>query len=78
VVSAAGAVRTPGYAAAATGDAPGTLDARVVAERTLDALGRGPVVTPGATNRIARFVMGRLLPRRMQIAIMARSTDGLS
>jgi hypothetical protein len=78
VVSAAGAVRTPGYTAAATGDAPGTLDARVVAERTLDALGRGPVVTPGATNRIARFVMGRLLPRRMQIAIMARSTEGLS
>ncbi|HXQ09777.1 MAG TPA: SDR family NAD(P)-dependent oxidoreductase [Caulobacteraceae bacterium] len=78
VVSAAGAVRTPGYAAAATGDAPGTLDARTVAERTLDALGNGPVVTPGATNRLARFVMGRLLPRRMQIAIMARSTEGLS
>ncbi len=50
----------------------------MVAERTLDALGKGPVVSPGATNRFARFVMGRLLPRRMQIAIMARSTEGLS
>jgi short-subunit dehydrogenase len=78
VVSAAGAVRTPGYAAATSGDAPGTLDARVVAERTLDALGDGPVVSPGATNRLARFVMGRLLPRRTQIAIMARSTEDLS
>jgi short-subunit dehydrogenase len=78
VVSAAGAVRTPGYAAAASSDAPGTLDARVVAERTLDALGKGPVVSPGATNRIARFVMSRLLPRRTQIAIMGRSTENLS
>jgi short-subunit dehydrogenase len=78
VVSAAGAVRTPGYAAAASGNAPGTLDARVVAERTLDALSKGPVVSPGATNRIARFVMGRLLPRRTQIAIMGRSTEDLS
>jgi short-subunit dehydrogenase len=78
VVSAAGAIRTPGYAAAASGDAPGTLDARVVAERTLEALGNGPIVSPGATNRLARFVMGRLLPRRAQIAIMARSTEDLS
>lgn len=78
VVSCAGAVRTPGYASAAAGEAPGTLDADVVAEKTLDALGRGPIVTPGATNRIARLVMGRLLPRRMAIGIMARSTKGLS
>ncbi len=78
LVCAAGAVRTPGYAATASGDAPGTLDAAVVAERALDALGRGPVISPGATNRLARFVMGRLLPRRAQIAIMARSTETLS
>jgi uncharacterized protein len=78
LVCAAGAVRTPGYAATASGDAPGTLDAAVVAERALDALGRGPVISPGATNRLARFVMGRLLPRRTQIAIMARSTESLS
>ncbi|HLI65574.1 MAG TPA: SDR family NAD(P)-dependent oxidoreductase [Caulobacteraceae bacterium] len=78
LVSCAGAVRTPGYAAAASGDAPGTLDADVVAERTLAALGKGPVVTPGATNGLARFAMTRLLPRRAAIGVMARSTKDLS
>ena len=78
VVSSAGAVRTPGYATAAKSDAPGTLDAAVVAEQTLDALGHGPIVVPGATNKLARFVMGRVLPRRTAIGIMARSTKELS
>ena len=78
VVSTAGAIRTPGYAATAGKDAPGTLDADVVANATLDALGRGPVVVPGAVNRLARFVLGRLLPRRTAIDIFARSTKELS
>jgi short-subunit dehydrogenase len=78
IVSAAGAIRTPGYAMSAGGEAPGILDADAVAEQTLDALGHGPVVVPGSTNQIARFVLGRLLPRRAAIAIMARSTRELS
>ena len=78
IACCAGAVRTPGYAKSAKGDAPGTLDADVVVEETLKALGHGPVVVPGAVNRIARFVMGRLLPRRTAIAIMARATKELS
>jgi uncharacterized protein len=78
VVSTAGAIRTPGYAMAARKDAPGTLDADVVANATLDALGRGPVVVPGAVNRFARFVLGRLLPRRTAINIFAHSTKELS
>jgi short-subunit dehydrogenase len=78
VVSCAGAVRTPGYAKSASGDAPGTLEACMVAQTTLAALGCGPVVVPGAFNRVARFVMGRMLPRRAAIAIMARSTKALS
>ncbi len=78
VVSSAGAIRTPGYAKTAARDAPGTLDADVVAERTLDALGRGPVVVPGAVNRIARFVIGRILSRRTAIDVFARSTKDLS
>jgi short-subunit dehydrogenase len=77
VVSAAGAIRTPGYAKTAGGDAPGTLDAAVVAERTLDALGRGPTVVPGATNQLARFVLGRALSRRAAIGVMGRSTKDL-
>jgi short-subunit dehydrogenase len=78
VVSCAGAVRTPGYAATAKGDAPGILDASVVVEQTLIALGRGPLVVPGAVNRLARFVSARLLPRRTAIAMIARSTRELS
>jgi len=78
VVSAAGAIRTPGYARSAGKDAPGSLDADVVATTTLDALGHGPVVIPGAMNRFARFLLGRMLPRRMAINIFANSTKDLS
>lgn len=78
VVSCAGAIRTPGYAKASRAEAPGTLDARVVAEQTLDALGRGPTVVPDATNCFARFLLGRVVPRRAAIALMARSTKELT
>jgi short-subunit dehydrogenase len=80
LVSCAGAVRTPGYASAAanTKEAPGTLDALVVANRSLDTLGRGPSTIPGATNRFARFVLGRLMPRTTAIGVMAKSTKELA
>ncbi|MCB9674421.1 MAG: SDR family NAD(P)-dependent oxidoreductase [Alphaproteobacteria bacterium] len=78
LVSACGAVRTPGYARSAGGDAPGTLDASDVAERTLNALGRGPTLVPGFVNQLARVVMGRLLPRRAAVALMARNTRELA
>ncbi|MEJ7733137.1 MAG: SDR family NAD(P)-dependent oxidoreductase [Polyangiaceae bacterium] len=77
VVSAAGAIRTPGYLRAARKQAPGLLDPEVVAARTLDALGRGPLVVPGHVNQIARFVLGRLLPRASAVRTMARSTRDL-
>ena len=75
----AGAILTPGYQQA-EGDkpAPGTLEAHDVAERTLDALGKGPIVIPGATNKVGRFVMTRLLSRRAAITIMSKNTAGLS
>jgi short-subunit dehydrogenase len=78
IACCAGAVRTPGYAGAAQGDAPGTLDAEVVVEQALRALGRGPRLIPGVVNRVANWVMSRLLSRRMAIRIMARSTRDLS
>lgn len=78
VCSCAGAIRTPGYARSSQGEAPGTLDAKDVAERTLDALGHGPLVIPGATNQLARFFLGRVLSRRQAIAVMARSTEELA
>lgn len=73
----AGAVRTPGYAGASAKDAPGTLDPSAVAEAALDGLGGGPVVVPGATNRVASFALRRLLSRRAAVGIMGRSIDRL-
>lgn len=78
LVSCAGAIRTPNYQQTSSGDAPGTLDAEEVAARTLEALGKGPMVVPGATNQLARFLLGRVLPRRAAISIMAKNTEGLS
>ncbi|MFP3091543.1 SDR family NAD(P)-dependent oxidoreductase [Treponema sp. TIM-1] len=75
----AGAVLTPGYRRAEkTKAAPGSLEAGEVAERTLRALGKGPLVIPGAVNKLAYFVMTRLLPRRGAIALMSKNTGGLS
>ncbi|MFO0681897.1 MAG: SDR family NAD(P)-dependent oxidoreductase [Sandaracinus sp.] len=77
LASAAGAIRTPGYQKSAKGDAPGTLDAKVVAAQTLDALGSTPSFVPGATNKLARFFLGRVLSRRAAIGVMAQSTKEL-
>jgi short-subunit dehydrogenase len=75
----AGAILTPGYQAAESAKpAPGTLEAKEVAEQTLSALGRGPIIVPGAVNKVARFILMRLLSRRAAIAIMSKNTGGLS
>jgi short-subunit dehydrogenase len=75
----AGAILTPGYQAAESAKpAPGTLEAHDVAEQTLNALGKGPIVIPGAVNKLARFILTRLLSRRAAIAIMSKNTGGLS
>ncbi len=77
----AGAIETPGFETTAQKPAPGTLTPAAVAEQTLAALERpnaGPVFVPGWVNRIAYFLLGRWLPRRQAIAIMARSTKTLN
>lgn len=86
----AGAIRTPGYLAAAgagastTGaggsraEAPGTLDASQVVAAALGAIGRKPIVVPGLVNKAARFFMTRILPNRAALRIMAASTRDLS
>ena len=79
LVCTAGAIMTPGYEQAENvKPAPGTLPPTTVAEQTLEALGHGPVVVPGAVNKIGRFMMTRLLSRRSAIGIMAKNTGGLS
>ncbi len=79
VACVAGAIRTPGYIALQDGkpDAPGTLDANEVAEEALDALGNGPLVIPGFINKVARFIMTRLLPKKTSISIMFNNTKDL-
>lgn len=77
----AGAIRTPGYAGTSRREAPGTLDPDEVVRETLDALARGrsggPRVVPGRLNRIAAGLMGRWLPRRTAIRLMAAQTRSL-
>ena len=75
----AGAILTPGYNKAETSKpAPGTMTPEQVAETTLDALGRGPIVVPGAMNKVGRFALSRILSRRAAIAIMSKNTGGLT
>jgi uncharacterized protein len=75
----AGAILTPGYQQVESAKpAPGTLKAEQVAEQTLKALGRGPIVVPGGVNKLARFVLMRLMSRRAAIGIMSKNTGGLS
>jgi len=77
VACAAGAIRTPNYSKASTREAPGTLDPKDVAVEALEALGRRPVSIPGAVNQLAAFLLGRLLPRRTAVRIMASATRSL-
>ena len=75
----AGAILTPGYQQAeGSKPAPGTLAPEQVAEQALNALGHGPIVIPGAVNKVGRFVLARLLTRRAAIALMSKNTGGLS
>ena len=79
LVCCAGAITTPGYVnAKTTKEAPGTLDAANVAKKTLKRLGKGPTTVPGRINKIARFLMGRLFPRKFAISIMDKNTQNLS
>jgi short-subunit dehydrogenase len=75
----AGAILTPGYQQAKSAKpAPGTLEAHEVAEQTLNALGRGPIIIPGFINKVGRFILTRVLSRKAAIDTMSKNTGGLS
>jgi short-subunit dehydrogenase len=73
----AGATTTPSYLK--TEPRPGgifsppLMSPESVAREALDALGRGPRAVAGRANRLAVFVMDRLLARRQRVAIMGRA-----
>jgi short-subunit dehydrogenase len=71
----AGAVSTPGLARASQRPAPGTVTPSAVAAAALTGLGKGPRVVPGAFMRMSTVLMGRLMPRRLAIGVMAKATS---
>lgn len=81
VACCAGATRTPGYLASNPAS-PGlvsapVMDAAPVVAETLARLGRAPSFVPGRVNRLASFLMQRLLPRRAAIATIGRTTRAM-
>jgi short-subunit dehydrogenase len=73
VTACAGAMRTASYAKAASVEAPGILDASVVAELALNALGHGPSAILGGVNKMSVFLLRRLLSRRSAVALMQKN-----
>jgi uncharacterized protein len=71
----AGATRTPGYERSKPATEAGpVMDPAVVVEEALSALGRAPSMVPGALNRAAAFLMGRVMPRRAAVVTMGKAT----
>lgn len=79
VACCAGAISTPGYQEAENAKpAVGTMTPAAVAESTLVALGKTPMVIPGPVNKLARFALTRLLSLKTAITLMSKNTKGLS
>lgn len=72
-----GATDTPGMRRSNPSSLKGLSDAAEVARAGLDGLGHGPVVVPGAANRVAATLLGRLLPRRTAIRVVSTATRRL-
>ncbi len=69
----AGATRTPNYLRsnpAAGSTLVPVMEAEAVVREALEQLGKRPSIIPGRRNRIAAFLLHRLLPRRRAITIM--------
>ena len=72
-----GAVPTPGYQARFGREVPGMMSADEAVRKPLAALGTGPRIVPGRINRFAHQLVGRFLPRRTAIRLIAKSTKHL-
>jgi short-subunit dehydrogenase len=73
----AGATRTPGWNRAGGQPlslAPPVMEPDDVAREALSALGRTPSLVAGRWNRLATFFLERVLPRRVAIETLGRST----
>ncbi len=72
-----GATTTPNFLKAAPKGAVGMLSPEEVAHDALDAIGHTPLTIGGTFNRVASFLMRRLIPRASTIAIMGNQTRKL-
>jgi short-subunit dehydrogenase len=73
----AGATRTPRYLADTGGGGSAfvpEMEAEEVVAEALASLGRTPSMIPGRANRLASFLMQRLLSRRAAVTLMGRAS----
>jgi len=77
LASCPGAVRTPRYEASTDKEVGPVMEAEAVVAETLAAVGEGPTLVPGRASRAARILLGRLLPSRLAVRLMGRSTRTL-
>ena len=68
----AGAIRTPNYVSSAPKGGTATMPPAAVVSAALAALGRQPLVIPGASNKFAAVIMQRVLPHTSAIKLMGR------
>ena len=77
----AGATRTPNYLASDARPlsrfAPAVMEPEDVAAEALATLGKTPSAIAGRANRVGGFVMNRLLPRRLAVRLMGRTTRSM-
>jgi hypothetical protein len=77
----AGATRTPNYEASkprrTSMFAPRVMEPGPVVAEALATLGRAPSGIAGRANRIATFVMSRLLPRHVAVRMMGQTTRAM-
>jgi short-subunit dehydrogenase len=77
----AGATRTPNYEASrqrrTSRFAPAVMEAEPVVSEALAALGKQPSGIAGRGNRLASFIMTRLMPRRFAVETMGRTTRAM-
>ena len=70
----AGATRTPAYEQSKPDFSGPVMEPAPVAEEALEALGSSPSFVAGALNRMAAFLMGRLMSRKQAVRLMGRTT----
>ncbi|HYW84020.1 MAG TPA: hypothetical protein VFB30_12225, partial [Spirochaetia bacterium] len=62
---------------AADGPTPLSLEPAYVARATIRELGRKTVIIPSVMSKLAHFMMGRLMPRRITVKLLGRSTRAM-